>query len=84
MDTGNLPEELSNELETLVHICGVFDFETSPAPNNYPDVISYVLSVTDEGRTKSLSVNDVSAGTLHPLLTRLRLLALNQGKDRFT
>ena len=81
-DTEQLPEELAGELQEAVRSCGVFDFEPLPASSNFPDVISYELRVSDEGRSKSLSVNDVTAGALNPLLTRLRQLALEARQGR--
>lgn len=78
VDTVELPPELAKELIELVESCGVFDFEQGPTSAGFPDAISYKLSVFQGGRTKSLSVNDVTAGILHPLLARLRQLALEE------
>jgi hypothetical protein len=77
-DTDELPEELARELQGLVDSAGVFDFQPPPASRGFPDAISYQLLVSDGGRSRSLSVNDATAGPLLPLLTRLRQLAIEQ------
>ena len=77
-DTDELPPELAKELLELVESSGVFDFQQGPTSAGFPDAISYKLSVSQGGKTKSLSVNDVTAGTLLPLLTRLRQLVLDE------
>jgi hypothetical protein len=80
-DTDELPEELAQELKSLVDRAGVFDFQPPPAPRSFPDAISYQLQVSEDGRSRSLSVNDATAGPLLPLLTRLRQLAIEQRRS---
>ena len=80
-DTQELPLEVADEISRLVQESGFFDLRESdlgPASPGIPDAISYSLSVSEGGRTKSLSVNDATAGPLHPLLARLRQLALGE------
>jgi hypothetical protein len=77
-DTDELPAELADELVSLVESCGFFSFQQSPDSPAFPDMISYSLFISDGNRSRSLSVNDASAGSLHPLLGRLRQLALEE------
>jgi len=76
VDTNELPRELAEELLGLVESSGVFDFQQDSTSTGFPDAISYKLSISQGGKTKSLMVNDATAGTLHPLLARLYQLAL--------
>jgi hypothetical protein len=80
-DTDELPGELAQELQSLVDSAGVFDFQPPPSSRGFPDAISYQLSVSEGGRSWSLSVNDATAGPLLPLLTRLRQLAIEQRRS---
>ena len=83
-DTQELPPEVAEEITRLVRESGILDLMGSgqrPASPGIPDVISYSLSVSEGGRTKSLAVDDTSAGRLHPLLARLRQLALAAGQQ---
>jgi len=82
-DTDSLPQEQAEELLRLVQSAGVFDLEqstlTPKAANGPPDVFSYRLSLSDAGRQKALSFNDITApASLQPLLGLLRKLALEQ------
>ena len=82
VDTQELPPEEAEEITRLVRESGILELSESdqrPASPGIPDVISYSLSVSEGGRTKSLSVDDTTAGRLHPLLARLRQLALTAG-----
>ena len=76
VDTDELPQELAEELSGLVESSGIFDFQQGPTSAGFADAISYKLSISQGGRTKSLTVNDATAGRLHPLLARLYQLAL--------
>jgi hypothetical protein len=80
-DTDELPRDLAQELQGLVDSAGVFDFQPPPAFKGFLDAISYQLSVSEGGRSASLSVNDATAGPLLPLLTRLRQLAVEQRRS---
>jgi|ERR671915_2470097 hypothetical protein len=80
-DTDELPGELARELQNLVDSAGVFDFQPPPSARGFPDAISYQLSVSEGGRSRSLSVNDATAGPLLPLLTRPRQLAIEQRRS---
>jgi len=82
-DTDELPFELAQELTRLVEDSGVFDFqEERPGSPGFPDAVSYAVSIFDGARSKSVSVNDVTAGRLLPLVTRLRKLALDARNAR--
>lgn len=84
-DTNELAPGLAQELLKLAESSGFFDFQqgdAAPKSPGPPDVISYRLSLSEGGKSKSLSVNDVTApASLHPLLTRLRELALEQRRQ---
>ena len=81
-DTQELPQELTDELEGLLEASGFFELEESavaPTAPGPPDVFSYRLSLREGSRQKSLSFTDVTApASLHPLLSRLRKLAVDQ------
>lgn len=85
VDTDDLPEERARELLELVETSGVLHLQekdvasTSPGP---PDVFHYRLSLSEGGKRKSLSFNDVTApSTLQPLLTFLRERGLDQRRE---
>jgi hypothetical protein len=85
VDTKTLPEEQATELENLVESSGIFDLEqdaATPQPEaaaGPPDVIAYRLTVSDGTRQVTFWFNDVTApASVHPLLTKLRKLALEQ------
>jgi hypothetical protein len=80
-NTDELPGELAQELQDLVDSAAVFDFQPPSDSRGFPDAISYQLSVSEGGRSKSVSVNDATAGPLLPLLTRLRQLAVEQRRS---
>lgn len=79
-DTDNLPKELSEELIMLVESSGIFNIqqnEIAQTGTGPPDVFFYHLSISDGSRRLSLTFNDVTAPeSIHPLLSRLRKLAL--------
>jgi hypothetical protein len=82
-DTDTLSHEQSVELLRLVQNTDVFNVQQSditPSPTGGPpDVFTYQLSISDGERRKDLSFNDVTIpAKLHPLLTELRRLALEQ------
>lgn len=84
-DTAELPQELCSELFGLVEGSGIFELQESdvaPQSPGPPDVFFYRLSLAEGGRKTSLSFNDVTApAQLHPLLARLRELALEQRRN---
>lgn len=81
-DADDLAPQLAEELAALVESSGFFDIQQSevePAPAGPPDVFLYRLSLSQGGREKTLSFNDVTApATLRPLLERLQKLALEK------
>lgn len=86
-DTDALPAQLSEELEGLVASSGIRDLsatEFANARSNRPDVISYQLTLTEDGARKSFNLDDVTAPpSLRPLLSRLYQLAI-QSRQRGT
>jgi hypothetical protein len=86
-DTEELSPEIQEEILKLVESSGFFELqpsEVAPTSAGPPDVFFYRLSLSEGGRKKSLSFNDVTVpSSLHPLLRLLRKLALErhqQGK----
>lgn len=83
--TDDLPDELAEELLTLVESSGVFGIrpgDVAPSSDGPPDVFSYRLSLSEGGKKQTLSCNDVTApAELHPLLARLRSLALDKKRN---
>ena len=81
-NTDELPEDLRKELLTLVESSGFLDLEedeVTPRKPGPPDVFSYLLSVSGGPRDKTLSFTDVTVpAELHPLLRRLRELAVSE------
>ena len=81
-NTDELPQELANELLSLVETSKVFDLqqnEVAPGSEGPPDVFFYRLSLYEGTLKKSLYLNDVTApATLQPLLARLQELAWEQ------
>jgi hypothetical protein len=82
-DTDALPQDKAEELLKLVKSSGVFDIEQGNIPSasmsGPPDVFSYHVSLSEGGRQKTLSFNDVTApDSLQPFLALLRKLALEQ------
>lgn len=81
-DTDKLPQELAQELLSLVENASIFDLqhnEVVPRLGGPPDVFFYRLLLQDGSRKISMSFNDVTApATLQPLLALLRKLALNR------
>lgn len=79
-NTDKLPKEVAEELLRLVESSGIFDLkqsEVAPTSAGPPDVFFYKLSLYEDGRSISLSFNDVTIpATVHPLLAFLRKLAL--------
>jgi len=82
VDTDELPKEVSEELLRLIDSSGIFEIqqsEVTPTSAGPPDVFLYKLSLYDDGRRISLSLNDVTATeNIHPLLALLRRLAIEQ------
>ena len=81
VNTDDLPKEVAEEISGLVEQSRIFDLQGEGASQveSPPDVFSYNLSITKGTMTKSVSVNDITATPmLHPLLSMLRKLALNQ------
>lgn len=84
-DTNELPQELAEELLSLVENSSVFQLqqsEVAPKSAGPPDVFLYQLSLHEGSRQISLSFNDVTApASLRPLLARLRQLAIEQRRQ---
>ena len=84
-DTERLPLEVKEEILRLVESSRIFELEQSevaPTSAGPPDVFSYRLSLSESGRRKFLSFNDVTApASLQPLLRLLRKLALDQRRQ---
>lgn len=80
--TDELPQALAEEIKQLVDSSGYFDIQPGdlkPTAKGPPDVFAYTISLSDGGKSKSLSCNDVSAPVdLHPLLAKFRELALDR------
>lgn len=85
-NTDKLPKDVAGKLLRLVESSGIFDLKQSVVATSAgpPDVFFYKLSLYEDGRSISLSFNDVTIpATVHPLLAFLRKLALEQTqKDR--
>ena len=77
-----LPPELAEELAREIEAAGVFSDEFTPAPgpaHGPPDVMRYQLRISDDQRSRSIAVTDVTAPeSLRPLLSRLYRLALQE------
>lgn len=83
IDTDTLPQEQAEELLNLVKSSDVFDIQqrdvAARGAGGPPDVLSYRLSLSEGGRQKTLSFNDVTApASLQRLLALLRKLALEK------
>lgn len=81
-NTEELPDDLTSELEDLVRQANFFSFrpnQLAARSAGPPDVFTYQLSIAANGQQNSLIVTDVNApDSLHPLLDRLRQLAIAQ------
>lgn len=81
-NTDELSRELAEEVLRLVERSMFFDLQSSEVASmssGPADVFFYKLSLSEGSRKKSLSFNDVTAPvTLHPLLSFLQKLALDQ------
>ncbi len=83
LNTDGLPQVQAEELLKLVESSGVFDLQqsdvTPAADGGPPDVFFYRLSLSEGGRQKTLSFNDVTApASSRPLLALLQKLALDE------
>ena len=80
-DIQELQPEVAEEISRLLLESGFFDLpegDLGSSSSGIPDMISYSLSVSEGGRTKTLSVNEATAGPLRTLLERLRQLAIEE------
>lgn len=78
-DTDELPREVAEELLKLIAMSGFFDFQPDPILPGPPDTFQYRLSLSENGRKRSLSFNEVAVpATLRPLLDYLQKLAQGQ------
>jgi hypothetical protein len=83
VDTNELDPERATELETAVSDSGILESDWKPAAppgSGPPDVMTYRVSVEDGGRTKRVTVTDITAPVeLRPLLAVLRRYAARGG-----
>lgn len=81
VDTEELPKEIRDKLLDLVKSSGVLEIQQSvQAPTqSFPDTFTYRLRFSEGGKSKSLSLNDITVPEmLHPLLEFFQELALEQ------
>lgn len=82
-DTDTIPESQAEELLKLLEGSEVLDLQQSDlvpsAPGGAPDMFSYTLSLSEGGKQKTLTFNDLTApSSLQPLLGYLRKLSIEQ------
>ncbi|VVB72934.1 Uncharacterised protein [uncultured archaeon] len=81
-DTDVLPVETRDKLLDLVKRSKVMEIQQSDlerSSQSFPDAFTYKLSITEGGKSKSLSFNDITVpASLHPLLELFQELALEQ------
>jgi hypothetical protein len=80
-DTEQLPPDLAGDLEREVADSRIWEIEQPQGDPDAgpPDVFSYLLTVDDGGRHRTMAVTDVTAPpSIQPLLSKLRKLALKQ------
>ena len=76
-DTEQLPNEVRDKLLELIATSGVADLTTKPHPTKGADAAKYKLSITEQGTTIALSLDDISAPrSVRPLLQYLQELAV--------
>jgi hypothetical protein len=75
-----LPEADRQALLQLVSAAGLLDAEPGgAAPPPRPDVLTYRLTITDEGRTRSFTFDDLTAPpAARPLLQHLQERAITE------
>jgi hypothetical protein len=81
-DTDELPKAIRDKLLDLVKSTGVMEIQQSDQASSSqlsPDTFTYRISLSEGGRSKSLSFNDIAVpASLHPLLELFQELALEQ------
>jgi hypothetical protein len=80
-DTNQLPPDVAHDLEREVAASRIWDLEEpgGDPDSGPPDVFSYRLMVQDGSQHRTMEMTDVTAPpSLHPLLSKLRKLALAQ------
>lgn len=83
-ETDALPQKIAADLLTLIKDSGVLSLQQKESAQDpgLPDVFHYKLTLDDGLKSKSIELNDISAPpSLHPLLARLRELALEQKRN---
>jgi hypothetical protein len=82
VNTDELPDEIAKKLLDIVRSSGIMEIRQSDQASTqraFPDMFTYRLSLSEGGRAKSLSFNDITIpSSLHPLLELLQELALKQ------
>lgn len=82
VDTDELPKAIRDKLLDLVKSTGVMEIQQSdqaPSSPLSPDTFTYRISLSEGGKSKSLSFNDMTVpSSLHPLLEFFQELALGQ------
>jgi hypothetical protein len=81
-NTDELPNEIAKKLLDLVRSSGITEIQQSDLASTsqvFPDMFTYRLSLSEGGKLKSLSFNDITIpSSLHPLLELLQELALEK------
>lgn len=83
LNTDGMPQDQAEELVNLVKSSGVLDLQQSDvapaAGGGVPDVFMYQLSLSESGKLKTLSFNDLTVpATMLPLLVFLQKRALDE------
>src|SRR5688572_8983867 len=82
-DTADLPPEVGAELQRLIQESRIRELrpKDTRADQGAPDAMTYRVKLSN-GETQTLVLNDVNApAAVHPLLARLRALALDQARE---
>jgi emfourin len=80
-DTEQLPPDVAGDLEREIDDSRIWDIEQPHGDPDAgpPDVFSYLLTVDDGARQRTMAVTDVTAPpSIQPLLSKLRKLALTE------
>jgi hypothetical protein len=82
VNTDELPKEIATKLLDLVRSSGITAIQQGDLASTsraVPDAFTYRLSLSEGGKLRSLSFNDITVPpSLHPLLELLQELALEQ------